>query len=320
MNLTRANNYDPKTGTFRRSVVKPVPKAQVMAMYADYQTGMSLSAVGRKHRNIIGNTVRDIFEKRGLVVREVPNRWERHKANGCFARMKPKTEKKITAMIAAMTRLTVPAALRLDWRKWPMSRRGEFIRRSRKSLAKNHGRVFAPTTPHSSNVQPFDYTTPAARVIAEKDNVGKNSQECPTKLKPASQGVIYKGTLYYWSAGIGYQCCLGIYDPEVGRPQLHRVIYEEHFGPIHAGMTVIQKDGNKNNFSPDNLALRSMADCARLNAWHRRPEKFPGLMKRAAVKAWITRDRNSTLKGRAQFQILLRGTITAKLLRRKYET
>jgi len=305
-------NYDPKTGLFLRGYKKGVDKAQVTAMYADYQAGMSLSKVGRKYRNITGGTVREIFMKRGLVVRGMINRWEKHRANGCFEAMPPKTEKEITAMIAALTRLAVPAALKLDWRKWPMTRRAEFIRRARKHLAKNHGREFAPTTPHSSNVQPFDYTTPEARAIAERDNAGKNSQQCPTKLKPVSQGMIYKGVLYYWSAGTGYQSCMGPYDPAVGRPQLHRFIYEEHFGPIPAGMTVIQKDGNKNNFSPRNIGLRSMADCARMNCWHRHRDKFPDMGRRIAEKAWITKNKQRTQIQRATTSALLQSHIKGR--------
>jgi hypothetical protein len=54
-------------------------------------------------------------------------------------------------------------------------------------------------------------------------------------------------------------------------------------------MTVIHADGNKNNFAAKNLVLRSMADCARMNAWHRHQEKHPGLARRIAVKSWITR-------------------------------
>ncbi len=272
--MNRAN-YNPKTGKFRFSVVKPVPKGQVMKMYGDYQVGMSLSAIGKKYRNITGGSVRELFQKRGLALHAAPNAWTKHRADGSFESKPPMTPREVTALIARMTWVSVPEELHLDWRKWSMATRGEFILRVRRHLEKNHGHVFAPTTPHSSNVQPFDYTTAEARVIAEKWNIGKDSKRFSTKLKPASQGMIYKGVLYYWSSGTGYQCCLGKYAPAIGRPQLHRVIYKEHIGPIPEGMTVIQKDGNKNNFSPRNLALRSKKDCALMNSIQNQYKRNP---------------------------------------------
>ena len=83
------------------------------------------------------------------------------------------------------------------------------------------------------------------------------------------------------------------------------MIYEEAHGRIPEKFTVIHKDGNKNNLLPENLALRSMAECARQNAWHRRREKFPGLAQRIADKAWDTKNRR---------QVVLQRGATAALL------
>ena len=44
-----------------------------------------------------------------------------------------------------------------------------------------------------------------------------------------------------------------------------RWIYEQHFGPIPAGYVVSFRDGNRENFSPDNLMLLSRAELIKLN-------------------------------------------------------
>lgn len=56
---------------------------------------------------------------------------------------------------------------------------------------------------------------------------------------------------------------------ENGREPKHRVIYREHFGEIPKGETVIFADGNKENFSPDNLLKVSNSVMATLhgNKW-----------------------------------------------------
>lgn len=42
--------------------------------------------------------------------------------------------------------------------------------------------------------------------------------------------------------------------------QKHRLIYEQHYGPVPDGYVVIFKDGNRFNFAPENLAAISMAE------------------------------------------------------------
>lgn len=44
-----------------------------------------------------------------------------------------------------------------------------------------------------------------------------------------------------------------------------RWIYEQHFGPIPPGYVVSFRDGNRENFSPDNLMLLSRAELIKLN-------------------------------------------------------
>ena len=52
---------------------------------------------------------------------------------------------------------------------------------------------------------------------------------------------------------------------ESGRKPKHRVIWEEHFGKLEQGEVVIFADGDKENFSPDNLRKISNRDQATLN-------------------------------------------------------
>ena len=44
-----------------------------------------------------------------------------------------------------------------------------------------------------------------------------------------------------------------------------RWIYEQHFGPIPPGYVVSFKDGDRENFSPDNMILISRAELIKLN-------------------------------------------------------
>lgn len=48
----------------------------------------------------------------------------------------------------------------------------------------------------------------------------------------------------------------------------HRVVYEEHYGPIPKGSVVMFGDGDKSNLSIDNLILVTRSQLARLNQNH----------------------------------------------------
>ena len=250
------SNYDPLSGKFRRSNSLGIPKEEVIAMYADYQTGMSMSAVGKKHRGVTSNTVREIFTKRGLAVRVSGHIQDRpHAANGPLLPDPPKTEIEIAAMVAALTSFRVPMGLRAEWRHWPMVKRHGFILRLRKKFPS-----MMPTGKFSAGLTPFRYGTPAAMDLLARLTAGKPSREWPVRLFPASDGVIFRGEFYFWVLNTGY--CTGRHP----RRALHHLLWEEYNGrPIPEQMTVIHVDGNKNNFVRKNLGLRSMADCARMN-------------------------------------------------------
>ena len=122
-----------------------------------------------------------------------------------------------------------------------------------------------PTTPFSSNVTPFDYACPVAQEIVRARNAGTDSRSARTKLDIRSQGVIFRGLLWFWNINFcGYY--LGIpWTKEHGRPALHRVLWEETHGPIPAGHVVSYIDKNPNNLDPANLYLRSRDTVCREN-------------------------------------------------------
>lgn len=284
--------------------------AEVAAMRADYESGMSASAVERKH-GVAEKGLRSVFQRRGIPWRKW-NQRQAHHANGQFVRDTPKTPAEITALIEAAPRLTIPAPLKNEWRDhWSLAKRKQFVDRLRASLQRR-GHTFAPTKPHSKNVQPFDYFTPAARAIVKVANFGRTSQTKAIQMRPASQGMIYRGELWFWTHD-GYQRQLFGHESEGRgghRPFLHRHIYELHHGPIPPKHTVIFRDDNKNNFDPKNLALRSMADCARLNQVFRRlarDPKNPDLLakaqqvKDALMHGKLLRSRRRTTALLAQF-------------------
>lgn len=235
--------------------------ALVATMHADYQSGLSLQAVAKKYGRVRG-TVTGLFETRGYTLRHDSNNPNAvHLSNGCFAPAKPLTKKEIQDLIDEAAWIVVPPKLKHEWRKWPMSRRGDFIARLRAKIKSPDDR---PTTPFSKNVEPFDYTSEKARAIDAKANAGLSSQKARTKLKIHSQGVIYNGELWFWCRKVGYQS--GPWTPEGGRPALHRKIWEKHNGRKLRSDEVIRFiDGNLNNFDPDNLTIATRNDVAREN-------------------------------------------------------
>jgi hypothetical protein len=234
-------------------------------MYDDYRRPISLSAVGRKYRRT-ASAVAGLFECRGLALRHDstnPNA-EHNPATGCYLPLIPKTDREIDQMIAGMSRIQIPAALREEWRHWSLERRGQFIARLRKKLNLPGDR---PATPFSANVEPFDYASPRAHEITKRMNAGRNSQTKAGTIRLCSQGVIWRGRLFFWAqehAGGAYY--IGPWRKDGGRPSLHHLIWEDHHGrPVPAGHVVRFKDGNRNNLDPANFTLATRNDVAREN-------------------------------------------------------
>lgn len=234
------------------------PADLVAAMHADHLAGMGFSEIERKYQRG-RKTVRGVFKHRGL---EIINRRSNPKLpNGCFKPYTPKTEEEIEAIIQTTPKLYVPEELKLEWRKWDLARRGDFIRRLRARLASPLDR---PTSPFSANVKPFDYASPEAWEIVDAANVGLTSRSAAFNLKIPSQGVIYDGSLWFWS-GAGHGYFRGKWTPENGRPSLHHHLYRLHHGPIPKDGLVTLLDGNPNNLDPFNLFLRTRNDVFREN-------------------------------------------------------
>ncbi len=232
----------------------------VAALHADYMAGASFYALEKKHgRN--RRVIRELFQVRGLYIRPFDQPAGMRREKGAFVAATPLTAEQLDALIARATRIGVPAELKNEWRDWPLPRRVAFIARLR-------ARVGPPDTreagPFSENVTPFAYGTPAAHAIAAALNTGRTSRTAGTKLKPASQGVIWRGQLWFWADKIGY--ARGPWSKAEGRPALHHVIWSETHGrAIPPGHVIRFADGNPNNLAPENLVLATRNDLAREN-------------------------------------------------------
>lgn len=229
-------------------------------MHADYLTPMTMAAVARKW-NTDSGTVRAVFKRNGIAMRAFKP--VARQANGSPVRYVPFTEAEIAALIAKQKRVSLPAELRFEWRTWSLEKRAAFIARLRAQVDNPPGR---PETPFSSNVTPFDYGTPAAHEIARRMNKGRDSRTKIVAIKPCSQGVIYEGQLYFWSLSGGTAYFIGPWRPGVGRPPLHRLLWEKfNRRKLPPGSVVRQADGNRNNFARGNLVLATKNDICREN-------------------------------------------------------
>jgi hypothetical protein len=230
-------------------ILKP---ALVKAMWADYEAGMSLMGVARKygkHRK----SLNQVFARRGYKLRPVAT----VPKLGFGVKIPEPSLKEMKAMIAGLSRMNVPPELKLHWRKWSLARRRWFIQLLRERFPSNR-----PAGPFSRNVIPFEYGTPLAHEIANKMNVGRTSQTKLIAFKLTSEGVIYRGKIYFWDHNDSYVQGTR-WTPEKGRPLLTHIMWEDSTGqPVPYRTMVIQKDGNKNNFEPGNLELITMADNA----------------------------------------------------------
>lgn len=241
---------------------KPIKESLALRMYIDHREGQTYGQIGRRYGYHKKSVIR-AFKVRGwdVALHELKGVASRSNA-GTFAPAPRLTAQKISQMLAEETKLRVPSGLKLEWRKWALERRGKFIARLRARLHLSDQR---PETPFSANVEPYDYASPRAWEIIRKANDGKNSKFAVMKLNIASQGVIYKGELYYWARKAGYVKAVP-WTKEAGRPLLHHIIWEEANGrPVPESHVLSFIDGNWNNLLPSNLTLRTRNDVARHN-------------------------------------------------------
>jgi hypothetical protein len=243
----------------------------IQAMFADYLRNGEILAIIAKRWNRSAGAIKCIFQARKLRPPD-PERAARVRerqridGSGCFARTKRATPAELKALIARIvadpkrdhigsrrgkSKFSIPLELKWEFKTWAIEKRAWFIGEIRKRLNHPDDR---PTTPFSSNVQPFDYATSAAREIQRKLNDGRDSRHAVCKIDTCSQGVIYKNELYFWSVNTGY-VARG-WNPIDGRPLLHWKIWEEHNGrKVPPGHVVRLVDGNHNNLAPENMIL-----------------------------------------------------------------
>jgi len=261
-----------RTFPIKLTGTRQLPAELVWSMWYDYNLPMSLSAVERKYGRTRG-AVREIFVKRGLKVRQHYKPPAYDPLTGRILKLPPATPEQITAMIDGLNKIKVPDALKREWRQWSWEKRGKFLARLRKKFRTEHDR---PETPFSSNVQPWDYTTPLAHEIERRENAGiSGTRITRVKIKVTSYGVIWRDGLYFWTGkgdwGYGYQSgTSGPYQRRSaggnGRAQLHHLIWEDHNKrKVPAHYTVVHIDGNKNNLLPENLTLKHREVCLREN-------------------------------------------------------
>jgi len=273
----------------------------VQAIYSDYiARGSILAAVAKRWGRSEG-TIGLLLRSRGLREAD-PLRSARVAArprapgSGCFAKKRLATEAEIEVLLASATKIAIPQQLRWEFRLWPMEKRARFLRRLRARVKSPDDRS---EKPFSKNVSPFDYTTPEARAIKDRLNAGLNSRQAICRIDLGSQGVIYKGELYYWVANTGYMK-RGACTAERGRPSLHRLIWEESNGPVPPKHIVYFKDDNPNNFEPRNLGLMSMNENARRNQaaalFRKSREQTALLLQRAQKRKGVADGLIETLK------------------------
>lgn len=248
----------------------------VKRMHADYEGGLTLSALSRKWDRSRRNLA-EIFKRRGLALRPCEIVMNLSPATGQMLPKRRLTAAEITAALEVMTKMKIPRELWLEWRKWSLAERREFIERARARLQPEHGR---PRGAFSANVTPFDYATPEAQRISAALNAGCTSRNKRVQLRFGSEGVIYRGKLWFWTKKTGY--LYGRWSAVAPRVMLHQVIWQEANGrALPAGHVVRFADGNHNNFDPANLVLATRSDLARENqagALLRRARAVTGLL------------------------------------------
>lgn len=240
----------PPKGSVRKRFLRDDP-ARVRLMHRDHVAGMNLSQLDQKY-GYKGSHIKRAFERLGLEVRlsETLGRFQ--------SRLKPHTDAEIVALARQTKRVTIPRALRWEWRKWPLAKKWWLIQ----ELVKVHGWAFElPEGAYSANVIPFHYGTPEAHATAAAVNAGRPSQQWLCHLKIMSRGVIHGGHLWCYVPDNGY--VRGQFRIGEGRKVLHRELYKQHHGPIPPECVVRFCDGNENNLDPANLYLSTRNDVVR---------------------------------------------------------
>lgn len=257
-------------------------EAEVAEFHAFYMAGNSFGATERKF-GIAHKGLKDVFVRRGLDLRPLKMRIPPHDPvtgqvlptkKHTWAEIRELAKQRQATLQHRCKAIMVPDELRVEWRNQTMAWRRRVIQIMRKEIKTLNPR---PSTPFSKNVTPFEYGTPEAMAIMNKLNEGLDSQHFKCRIWLVSTGVIHEGTLYFWTGNMKREGdSTGYLTGGYPRLLLHHVIWAKANGrPVPAKHTVIFKDGNKNNFLPENLTLRSMAECAVMNSIPARLKKDP---------------------------------------------
>jgi hypothetical protein len=118
-----------------------------------------------------------------------------------------------------------------------------------------------PRGPYSRNVEVLRFGSRRARAVARQMNGGQH--DIHIKMKRGTRCLLWHGCQFYWSTKGFYRG-----GKDSGRRPLHHLVWETFHGkpiPVDPPTTVIFLDGNKNNFNPRNLALRTRKECALIN-------------------------------------------------------
>lgn len=163
-----------------------------------------------------------------------------------------------------------------------------------------------PSTPFSENVLPFAKGDAGHTKLFRKLNRRGNGRNARVKTHFNSRGVIWNGLPFYW-------CSKGYYrGGAIGQrlPLQEQVWSAHHRRPVPKSPVkhvIIFRDGNKNNFSPDNLQLITKAEIATQNQRHLdRSRAFE-----IAGKRWTKQSRRMTSTLLASFN--RGGSTVAKL-------
>lgn len=123
-----------------------------------------------------------------------------------------------------------------------------------------------PTGKFSANVKPFKYGDELHHQIYGRLNRAGSSRKARVKTHRDSTGVIWNGLPFYWNQRGNYR------GGAVGqRKPLHWHVWEHANGrpvPTQPRHVVVFLDGNKHNFDPANLALRTRGEIAAKNQRH----------------------------------------------------
>jgi hypothetical protein len=230
-------------------------------MHAHYRAGASLAAVGR-HFGRNRKSVHDLFALRGLEIR-IDRRQPRRLSSGQIAPLVPAATAKLLDFIKGTEKVRVPRWLQHEWTTWPMKRRAWLVYRLHAAVDARAPERARPRGRFSSNVQPFDYTTTRAHEMAERLNKRRDSRTARTKIFVCSRGVLWRDQPWYWNHWAYYQ---GPLTKEAGRLALHHAIWEDQHGrKLPPSTAVVFLDGNRNNLTPLNLALKTKNEICREN-------------------------------------------------------